>query len=88
MMLLVSLEEKDTPNALTIPRPGDRVTWALGVPAFSTSTRSGIVLSVTVEDGGEYVFYAARDNGTKVWGWLGNILTVNGETVPNATMAL
>ena len=87
-MLLVSVEEKDTPNALTIPRPGDRITWALGVPDFSTSTRSGIVSSVAVEDGGEHVFYATLDNGTKVWGWLGNILTVNGEAVPNATMAL
>lgn len=87
-MLLVSLEEKDTPNALTIPRPGDRITWALGVPAFSTSTRSGIVSSVAVEDGSEYVFYAKITNGTKVWGWLGNILTINGETVQNATAAL
>jgi hypothetical protein len=87
-MLLVGIEEKNTPNALTVPRRGDLVTWAVGFPAFSNSTRTGIVERVAVEGFGEYVFVARMENGMAVWCYLGNLLTVNGEPVPNATMLL
>lgn len=87
-MLLVGIEEKETPKSLTVPSPGDSITWALGVPAFSTSTRCGIVQRVAVDPFDGWVFDAVMDNGITVWGYLGNILTVNGEAVPNTTAAL
>ena len=68
---------------LVCPRAGDRVTWALGVPAFSTSTLSGVVRGVNVDPFEGWCFDAVLDDGTEVWGYLGNILTINGESVPN-----
>ena len=88
MMLLVGIEEKNTPNALTVPRRGDSVTWALGIPAFSTSTRSGIVTAVWADPFEGWTFDATINAGLSVWGYLGNILAVNGEAVPNSTMRL
>lgn len=87
-MLLVGIEEKETTNALVIPRRGDSVTWALGVPAFSTSSRSGIVQGVSIDPFDGWTFDAVTDDGQTVWGWLGNILTINGEPVHNSTMRL
>ena len=87
-MLLVGIEEKETANALVIPRRGDSVTWALGAPAFSTSTRSGIVEFVSIDPFDGWTFDAITDGGEQVWGWLGNILAINGKAVHNSTMRL
>lgn len=73
---------------LVCPRAGDRVTWTVGMPSLSLrlamSTRSGVVRGVNVDPFEGGCFDACLDNGIEVWGYLGNILTINGESVPNA----
>jgi|GEM_PF-4999262 hypothetical protein len=80
-MLLVGIEEKHTPNALVVPRKGDDVAWVIP-GSFQREERFGIVEMVESEDG-EYVFYTAPVNGKMYWGWIENILRINGEPVPN-----
>ena len=85
MMLLVGIEEKDTAKALVIPRRGDSVTWELGA-IFRPSTRSGIIQRVSLDPSDGLAFDAIRDDGKLLWGWVANILTINGEAIENANI--
>ena len=86
MMLLVGIEEKDTAKALVIPRRGDSVTWELGVSIFRPSTRSGIIQRVSLDPFDGLAFDAIGEDGKLLWGWVANILTINGEAIENANI--
>jgi hypothetical protein len=84
MIELIGIENQTgAPGELVCPRAGDLVTWALPLSSLSASTRSGVVRGVHVDTSEGWCFDACLDNGTEVWGYLRNIHTINGESVPN-----
>ena len=59
---------------------------SLGVSIFSPSTRSGIIQRVSLDPFDGLAFDAIGEDGKLLWGWVANILTINGEAIENANI--
>lgn len=86
-MELTYLGNRRSLDEIAVPRVGDYVAWRTLAQIFGGGEiREGTVTGVNVDPEDGYTFDATMDDGRQVWGWLGEIVTINGERLDELTL--